>query len=253
MAAQFIRIEAFSAKEVYRISAEANREDGFCSHVEKPKPPKWLVGCVEDVKIAVDDYMDTLTPITYRSGKKSTRKRRSDHRCLLGGVTSWPVPVKDFGEQNSTEKKRFQDWVWASKSWLETRFGENLKGIVVHGDEGYFHLHFFVVGDANQHHPGLAAEFVDGVRLSSRSEKGIRYVSAMQTFLDEAHEAVGSKYGLDRSLGGNSLPRIKDRATYMRVRALQKEIEVRGIGDMHNRLDQLAEDAERPLSSRMAF
>ena len=253
MAAQFIRIEAFSAKEAYRVTAEANREDGFCGHVEKPKPPKWLVGCAEDVKVAVDDYMDTLTHITCRSGKKSTRKRRSDHRCFLGGVTSWPVPVKDYEKQNSTEKKRFQDWLRASKSWLESRFGENLKGIVAHGDEGYLHLHFFVVGDANQHHPGLAAEFVDGVRLSSRSEKGIRYVSAMQTFLDEAHEAVGNEYGLDRSLGGNSLPRIKDRATYLRVRALQKDIEVRGVRDMHDRLDQLAEEAERPPSSSMVF
>ena len=71
MAAQFIRIEAFSAKEVYRISAEANREDGFCSHVEKPKPPKWLVGCVEDVKIAVDDYMDTLTPSRIEAAKRA--------------------------------------------------------------------------------------------------------------------------------------------------------------------------------------
>lgn len=98
MAAQFLRIEAFCTKEAYRVTAEANREVGFCGHVEKPKPPKWLVGCAEDVKVAVDDYMDTLTHITYKGGKKSTRKRRSDHRCFLGGVTSWPVPVKDYGK-----------------------------------------------------------------------------------------------------------------------------------------------------------
>ena len=75
----------------------------------------------------------------------------------------------------------------------------------------------------------------------------------MQTFLDEAHEAVGSKYGLDRSIGGKSLPRIKDRATYLRVRALQKKIELHSVGDMHDRLDQLAEEAERPPSSSMVF
>ena len=70
MAAQFLRIEAFSTKEAYRVTAEANRDDGFCGHLEKPEPPKWLVGCAGDVKVAVDDYMDTLTYITYKGGKK---------------------------------------------------------------------------------------------------------------------------------------------------------------------------------------
>ncbi len=253
MSAQFIRIEAFSAKDVRRISAEANRDDGFCSHVETPKPPKWIIGSVEDVKIAVAKYMGTRTPIRYKSGKASTRKRRSDHRCLLGGVTSWPVPVKDFPKQDRVETKRFQDWVLATKAWLQSRFGEKLIGIVAHGDEGYPHLHFFVVGDTNQLHPGMAAEFVEGIRLSSRSEKGLRYVAAMQTFLDEAHEAVGSKYGLERSLGGNTMPRIKDRATYMRVRALKKEIELHGVSDMHGQLDQLTGDAQVPPNSSMIF
>lgn len=244
MPAQFIRVEAFSAKEVSRISAEANREEGFCSHVETPKPPKWINGSVKDLKIAVNDYMATRTAITYKGGKKSSRKRRSDHRCLIGGVTSWPVPVKDFFKQDLAAQERFEEWVWASKAWLETRFGENLKAIVAHRDEGFLHLHFFVVGDANQLHPGLAAEFVDGVRLRSRLEKRKRYVAAMQNFLDEAHTAVGCKFNMDRVLARKPVPRIKDRSTYLQIRALREKIEKDAIPEMAGELDKVSEDVE---------
>lgn len=253
MAAQFLRIEAFSAKQVMRICAEANRDEGFCSHVEVPKPPSWMIGCVEDVKNAVNEHMNTFTPIRHKSGRVSTRRRRADHRCLIGGVTSWPIKNKDFLKQDLIGRKRFQDWVWASKAWLETRFGENLIAMVAHADEGYLHLHFFVVGDANQLHPGLAAEFSEGVRLGSRLEKRVRYVAAMQNFLDEAHAEVGSKFDLERALGGKSMPRIKDRATYLQIRALREQIEAHAVPELQSNLSRIASHDDGLINERMVF
>jgi hypothetical protein len=133
--------------------------------------------------------------------------------------------------------KRLHAWLLASIDWLRRRFGNYLVAVLSHADETYPHLHFFCVGDANAIHPGLRAEFEDGVRLTSHSLKKARYRAAMASFLDDYHQEVGSHFDLQRNTGRLPTRRIKDRAVASRV--LQLELRMRELQDVEG-LQQLA-------------
>lgn len=254
MAAQFVRVEAFSVKESQRILGEASRDAAFCSHVSNPEAPRWWIGSPETIADAIKSHMSIPVPYRSKSGKLFSRQPRSDHRALLGGVLSWPVPMDQISlPQNKSLAKQLFLWMRASIEWLKEKFGKHLQGVCSHADETYPHLHMLAVGDANLLHPGLQAEFEGGKRLSNRKEKKRRYRAAMRLFLDDYFQKVGSKFGLERSTGKRPLSRIKDRAVANRVLDLEKklaDVEDVEAGDM---LDKIVEDAPKRPRQGMVF
>jgi hypothetical protein len=229
MSSQFIRLEPYSAAAVRRIVAEADREPEFCKHVAQPQKPRWFVGSSQSILDQVAAHMATSTPIKRRDDTLAQRKRRTDHRCLVAGVASWPDSIEWFSCSKDRERAaQVREWVNATIAWLQRRFDAALAGVVFHTDENYPHLHFFCAGDANDLHPGLRAEFEDGRRLSSKTEKQRRYKAAMRAFLDDYHAQVAGHFQLERHTGQSSTPRIKDRAAALRILRLEQRMRILG-------------------------
>lgn len=254
MAAQFVRIEAFSVKNVARVVGEANRDNVFCSHVVNPQTPKWWLGSPEEVAAAVASHMTIQVPYRTEASVIHYPKQRSDQRVVIGGVLSWPIPIARLASPgNGQLAKQLHQWILASIQWLRETFGQNLFGVCSHGDEPYPHLHSLVVGDANRLHPGLCAEFEDGKRLTNRREKKKRYKAVMRRFLDDYFRKVGSKFGLDRSTGKRPLIRIKDRTLVNRILLLERELAGVGDAESESMLDKIVEEAPKHPRPQMTL
>lgn len=181
-APQFLRIEAFSFREMSRIVGEASRAPEYCRHVPTPEEPLWLTGSAEAVIQKAEAFMAVPCAYTHKNGKKRFRKRRDDARCIMGGVCSWPMEVdrlvalsRNDKEAYRREMARVKEWLLNTRAWLRQVFGTHFAGMVVHKDESHVHAHFFCVGEANVLHPGLRSEYQGGRRLESGRERGARY------------------------------------------------------------------------------
>jgi hypothetical protein len=117
-----------------------------------------------------------------------------------------------------------------------------------HLDESHPHVHFFCVGDARQLHPGLRAEYIDGIRIDSGRERSARYRAAMSQFLDDYHAEVGAPVGLSRRTSDKPKQRIKDRQTALRVLELEERLKDRGDPDLYDELQHIT--AEVPKYNR---
>ena len=224
MSTQMIRVEPYAFTLTSGLIGEANREPDYCRHVLHPKPPQWMLGSADTVRKAMDQYMKTPAKYRHKNGKIHTRKRGPNHRCLVAGFTSWPVPIQQL-RGSSSAMATLREWCLKCRSWLISEFGENLKGIVVHLDEEYFHMHFFVVGDANLLHPGLKQEFVDGARLLSGEQRHERHVAGLKAFLSSYHNDIGVHFGLSRKSEKPTGRRIKNRDLAVRLANLEKRVE----------------------------
>jgi hypothetical protein len=235
MSTQFVRVEPVSFLRAAGIVGEADRQPEYCSHVAEPRRAHWLDGSSEAVHASMREVMATPCAVRGQDGKVRQRKRRSDFRCLLAGVISWPISVQELKaidpERKHQERLRLKGYMDDSRAWLHRNYGKQLMGTVIHTDETYPHLHFFVVGNCLELHPGLRAEYENGVRIASRREKEKRYASAMRQWLDEHHAEVAAKYGLARAeperrrIGKRLKARIKDQALASRLADLERRIQ----------------------------
>lgn len=80
MATQVIRVQPYRANRSAGDLSEADRQEGFCSHVEQPEKPIWISGSREKVMAAVSAHMRTPTSVRHKSGRVNQRARRFDHR-----------------------------------------------------------------------------------------------------------------------------------------------------------------------------
>lgn len=224
MHAQFAHIEAFSVSHYPRLVGELTRQPQYSQHVESPQSPTWCHGSESTLNQAVRAFLDTPAPVRGKDGKLRFRKRRKDCRGLVAGVLSWPISIVELREA-ADSRERLEDltrWVGACRKWLIAQFGDHLQAVAVHCDESHPHIHFMVVGEAHHWHPGLKAEYRDGGRIESQREKRILHARALSAWQDDYHAQVASHFGMVRKLRSTSLPRIRDRATALHVRALEK-------------------------------
>ena len=140
------------------ITREAARVPGAANHVRHASPPNILYGGspLEAGRLAIE-----RADRAYDHGRRLRRLRR-DGKVLLAGVASYPVP-RQVVESNSAEQDVYLLWRAMLLAWLIQQFGEHLLSVGEHGDEGFPHIHFYVVptllpdGHLNLHeiHPGL--------------------------------------------------------------------------------------------------
>lgn len=238
MGTQFARVESYSATSKTTIGGvldEATRVPEACPHVEHPEPPTWVLGSRAEVEAAVEAHMNSGSTVRKKDGTVATRKRRADHRALVAGVLSHPLPMNDLRGFDKLGLKQKLDaiaradavrrWRDDAVRWLKQQFGSRLIGVVEHRDESHPHLHFFVVGDAQRLHPGLRAELVNGVRSDDASARRTAHRAALKAWLDDYHQAVGQRHGMERG-DGSSRPiwRIKDRSARARLHDLAQQI-----------------------------
>lgn len=179
------RVKAKKIWNAREILAEMMREDGACGHVESPIPPIELHGKISDLVDAIDSY----------EVKKGVRK---DTPIMIAGVISAPWPPGD---------PRGEQWKKDSLDWLKKRWGDALKCVVVHADETYDHMHFYVTNNGLENiknlHPGMLARAACG---DDRKAAKAAYTKAMEGFQDDFFNAVSIKFGHARK--GPGLERL---------------------------------------------
>jgi len=237
MAFQFAHVETYSRKgdskgggSVKWILAEARRDEGACPHVARPGEPVLVYGrSLDELEQMHDDLCATVR--NEIAGGKS-RSVRVDQHTLFTVVCSYPVPVENV-QDSPDEKRRLNEWQERNIEWLKSEYGENLKTIIMHGDEEYPHIHAYVLPPdlrcRNLHAGAAAKEAVmkagpaEGEDSKAHNKRGDKeYRSAMSAWQDRYFEKVGLPSGLTRlGPGKRRLSREGWKAEQAAVKAVQ--------------------------------
>lgn len=198
---QFIHVESYgrvSAKKklnfndetkgrnVKEIIGEVTRRPGYCDHVEDPGESIILYGLnPKELEALTDDYFNNTKLVNSNGVSRGLRK---DSHVLLAGVISLNREVEEI----------WDDYKKESIEWLKKKYGDRLKSVVEHTDEGHPHLHFYCVQD-----PGLSFDLLhEGKRAYAavggkvKHKKEIAFKNAMREFQEAFFNDVSLKYGL---------------------------------------------------------
>ena len=179
------------------IVAEAIRELGNCDHVESPIPPQYVLGSDllafwESIEQKASEAKDTIG-----------RKLRSDKQLLTAGVCSAPILTADFDPNNAF----YQQWLKLNLDFLKNKYGADLGPVLLHTDEKYIHLHYYVAPEVQNteygftleaHHAGLRAKNAV-MKDGNANIANVAYKKAMKAFQDSYYEQVAKPCGLTRS------------------------------------------------------
>jgi hypothetical protein len=183
------------------ITREGARVPGACNHLRYRGEPLILFGAspVEAGRLATD-----RANRAFDHGRRRRRLRR-DGKVLLAGVASYPVP-RQVVESNSAEQDVYLRWRKMILAWLIQQFGGHLMSVVEHTDEGFLHLHFYVVPtllpdgrlDLHKVHPGLRMKWDAKEAGACKKFQDGAYRSGMSRWQDAYHYEVSRHFGHTR-------------------------------------------------------
>lgn len=209
---QFIHLEAYSRKSdksgrsVHWVLDEAERKPGACPHVENPELPSVVYGCtIAEVRAAHDAACSSARTVT-REGK--AKAIRVDQKTLLTVVASHEVTPEECRE-DPEKRASYEAWERDTVKWLQGQYGDALKSVIRHEDEGRMHIHAYILRDdlkALEGHPGTAAKrlakgaaLADGKDAKAANGEGDKaYKAAMRAWQDSYWQAVGLPHGMAR-------------------------------------------------------
>ena len=200
---QFIHVEAYSRipsknnkkQSARNVISEAVRIPHACPHVSKVNAPMLVYG-LNPLKA-----LDLAEKNAELAKDNIGRKFRKDGLILVCGVASYPMRTDEV----SFENKELQSWLKLTIEFLLKKYGDQLKSVVVHSDEPYWHCHFTLVPDLNQSsrldigqvHDGIFARNIVANKSSAKA-KLRAYSEAMRAFQDDYYTSVGIPCGLTR-------------------------------------------------------
>lgn len=199
-------------QNVSGVIAEAIRAEGNCPHVADPKPPRYIVGDDSVMQGMQAEIEQNLEEHHKRIGG---RKIRADAHVLLAGVASFPRDLQ------KSEPETYAKWESKTVEWLQKKYGDNLKAVLMHDDEDHPHIHFYVYSaekvNAKELHDGYvaAAKFPPITK-----EAGIAHANAMREMQSAYYAEVAHDCGLLRD--GPKRKRM-DRATYKAIQREERE------------------------------
>lgn len=177
------KTETRSLKEI--MEEQARIGDSF-PHVDVPKVPVLLYGVPPmDVLEIAEEWADQA---------KDARgyKMKKDGNVALIGVASLPREMEDD----------FPEFAETTLKWLNEKYGDRLKSVVVHDDEPHPHLHFTVIPRPGERfddiHEGLKAKNEAKKNNQKGKIQNIAYIEAMRKVQDDFYNKVGIKTGLTR-------------------------------------------------------
>lgn len=220
----------WSAKDVV---AEATRDPSAIPHIDNPQAPIHVYGQ------PIEELLGTLD--AWAAGTKDTlgRATRKDAVCLLAGV---------FSAQEGTPPDQWEQIKTDAIKWAQDKYGERLKTVLEHVDEGHPHCHFYVVplpGESfDQVHEGRAAVKAFIAAGGEKTKSNAVYRDVMRGFQDEYYDAVGAPSGMTRIGPG------KRRLTREAWKCEQQQAEA--IAAQHARAQELEHAAEKTISAAMA-
>ena len=190
---QFIRAEVYArrastnpkSKSEYSaadIIGEALRDEGHCPHVENPEPPRYLIGSEAETRAMLERINENASKYRDPVG----RKMREDAAVLLAGVASFP---RDAANKDPDLYAR---WESLTVEYLQKKYGDNLRAVVMHNDEEHPHIHFYVYSDTEVN----AKMLHDGYKNGSSPKA---YKKGCEDFQNEYFEQVASRCGLART------------------------------------------------------
>jgi hypothetical protein len=175
------------------IADEAERKPEASPHVKEPLEPKLVFGSrPSDVVAEAERRAEASTD-------SKGRKVREDTAILLAGVASHPLSPDEV-EADPTKRAEYERWRKLTIEHLQRKFGDDLKSVVEHTDEGHMHLHFMAVPkagkgfNAKKLHDGFAA--AEG--LKGKEQRRV-YTDAMRKMQDAYFREVGARCGLART------------------------------------------------------
>lgn len=194
MSFQFIHVESYARKAgkskaggltIKKVADEADRIRGNFRHVQAPQKPIIRFGCTAN-------QAAKLSAKWAASSKDSIgRGIREDGLCLLAGIISYP--------KEKTDWENFRD---DSIEWLKKKYGDCLKSVVEHTDEGHPHIHFYCVPRAGERfetlHDGRQAAQEVKAAGKLKGDQNAAYKSAMRAFQDQFSDEVAMSAGLTR-------------------------------------------------------
>ncbi|MCJ9723157.1 plasmid recombination protein [Agrobacterium sp. SHOUNA12C] len=215
MGFQFVHMASFSRKADAQgrgtgfIFAEARRDPAASVHVAQPLPPTVVYGLeVAEVEALHDAAADAARTVP-KAG--TPRKLRQDHKTLHTVIASHPYTMDEIRD-DPEKRKEAEVWEKRTIAWLRFQYGDDLKSVVRHDDESHYHIHAYIVPDADtemralRHHPGVTAKRAamaegppageDSKAMSKRGDAA--YKSAMRAWQDSYHAVVGIPCGLAR-------------------------------------------------------
>lgn len=138
--------------------------------------------------------------------KSNGERLKSDQCVMCSGVFSYPETECD---------ENFFSWLADSMEYLKDKYGDKLKSVVVHYDESYPHLHFFLADMKT-----LSVGELDPIRIARKKEEQKKidtgkndagdYIykpkmsaqkEALSEWLDDYYLKVSSKYDHAREVG----------------------------------------------------
>ncbi|EGP2495492.1 hypothetical protein IYP40_004835 [Salmonella enterica] len=175
-------------RSVSQIISEAKRDNGFCSHIEKPEEPIILYGkSLDEVEKLAMEY-HSKTKIIDKNGKE--KKLRSDANVLLAGVISL----------NRENMEIWEDYKNDSIAYLKNKYGKKLISVIEHTDEEHPHIHFYCIQDIGKKfdliHDGKKALYEN--KDKKKHDQNIAYLNAMRDFQEDFFKVVSSNYGLSK-------------------------------------------------------
>ncbi|WP_421477853.1 hypothetical protein [Agrobacterium tumefaciens] len=214
MGYQFIHLESYARKADAKgrstdfVFAEAGRKPEACVHVENPSPPVVVYGVDVVAAQEIHDSAAAVATIAVKGGH--VRKVARDKKTLHTVVASFPATMAEI-RADPAKLKEAEEWERRTVAWLRSQYGDDLKSVIRHEDEEYFHIHAYVVPldepgmSALKFHPGVTAkrEVMDGGKddqdkkaLSKKADAA--YKQAMRQWQDSYHETVAVPCGLTR-------------------------------------------------------
>lgn len=243
MSFQFIHMEGYSRKgdgkgrTVAFVMAEVRRDPVASVHVATPSAPVVVYGATIDKVEAMHDAAAAVAMTAVKGGKP--RRLRQDHKTLHTVIASHPYTMEEV-RADPAKLREAEEWERRTIAWLRLQYGDDLKSVVRHEDESHFHVHAYIVPTddpemrALRHHPGVVtkrammaagpAEGEDRKALSKKADAA--YKTAMRSWQDAYHEAVGIPCGLAR-LGPQRrrLTRAEWQAEQVQAKALRTTLD----------------------------
>lgn len=190
---------------------------------------------IDEVERLHDAAADVATT-TPKGGKP--RKIQKTQHTLMTVVASHPLTMDEV-RVDPVKRREAEEWEKRTVGWLRSQYGDRLVSVIRHEDEGYFHVHAYIVPDdpamrAAALHPGqsakadvMAAGPADDEDSKAHNRRGdAAYRTAMRKWQDAYHEAVAIPSGLTR-LGPQRrrLTRAEWQAEQTQAKALKTTIE----------------------------
>ena len=114
------------------IIGEAIRDPAHSEAVANPQPPRYIISSEEGLKSMLVRIKENAEKYRDPIG----RKMRADAPVLVAGVASFPRVEAE------KDPELYARWESLTIAYLQGKYGDNLRAVVMHNDEEQPHLHF---------------------------------------------------------------------------------------------------------------